>query len=432
MSNGDDEPAETPEDVPETEPSTDADETEDVPAKSLDERLNDAEAALEDAETEADLDEIEATLDVIAADVEAAELPEPEDEDEDDPTEVLESRIEAARSELEAARGPYAEDVQETFDEAAATVRDTEWTKAGEPDVRLAVETALDAATQELDGVFYAEGDDLGNLAAALEMVGAAAVDAELDADEDAETIAALLEAGEELESALDDAEEWDDLTVVEQLTAQGFYDRMNAENRKDFPPELTVVRIAEAENDPERILMALDALESDFMQENCLNALKRLGSEEAFEEMHARAQKRKQPPIEVLGKIGDERAVETLADYTESSNPPLQRVTLRALGEIGSTEATQAVANALVDEDHTVRSAAARALGLIGDTRAIDPLSDVLADENEEDSIRTSAAWALVQIGTERALKAASQYADDRAYTVQVEAEKAQNATTA
>jgi HEAT repeat protein len=67
----------------------------------------------------------------------------------------------------------------------------------------------------------------------------------------------------------------------------------------------------------------------------------------------------------------------------------------------------------------------AARALGLIGDTRAIEPLSDVLS-EDEDDSVRASAAWALRQIGTERALDVASEYTDDDAYLVQAEAEKA------
>jgi HEAT repeat protein len=61
----------------------------------------------------------------------------------------------------------------------------------------------------------------------------------------------------------------------------------------------------------------------------------------------------------------------------------------------------------------------------MIGDTRAIEPLGDVLA-EDEDDTVRASAAWALNQIGTGRALEAAAAYADDRSYIVQVEAEKA------
>ncbi|MEF8913175.1 HEAT repeat domain-containing protein [Natronomonas sp.] len=426
MSNGDDENAE----------DADASEETALDADTLESRLDDVESAIEAAETEADLDDAEADLDSVEADVEAADLPEPDDEDEESREEQLTSRIEELRATLEDERGPYAEDVQETLDEAATKLRETRWTEAGGPDAKAAAETFLDAAGEELDADFAAASDELDDLAAALEGVGetivdgGSAVEGGLDPDEDDETIAALLEAADELETGLDDAEEWSDLTVVEQLRVEGFYDRMNAENRKDFPPELTVVRLAEAENDPERIVQALEKFESDFMEENCIDALRRLGAEEAFDIMHERAQKRSRPEIEVLGKIGDERAVETLVEFANSDNPPLQKVTLRALGEIGSEEATQAVANALDDDESVIRSQAARALGLIGDTRAIAPLSDVLDDDDEETEVRASAAWALVQIGTERALEAAAEYDDDRAYTVQVEAEKARDAT--
>jgi hypothetical protein len=424
MSNGDDESVDAPDDaggVPATE----------VTAESLGERLDDAEAALADAETEADLDDVEATLDAVESDLEGADLEEPDDEDEPDPTEELESRVGDLRDSLEEARGPYAEDIEETLATAASTVEDTRWTEDGEPDVRAAVSDFLETASEELDGEFAA-GEDLSDHAAVLEEVGEAAVEAGLDPDEDADTIEALLSAAEELQDALGAAEEWSDLTVVEQLRVQGFYDRITGDNRKDFPPELNVVRIAEAENDPERILLALESLESEFMRENCIDALRRLAPEEAFEPMHQAAQKRNRPEIVVLGKIGDERAVDTLVEFVDGGNPPLQKVTLRALGEIGSKEATQAVANALADEQPVVRSVAARALGLIGDTRAIDPLADVLGDESEATEVRASAAWALVQVGTERALEAAAEYDDDRAYTVQVEAEKARNATAA
>jgi HEAT repeat protein len=74
------------------------------------------------------------------------------------------------------------------------------------------------------------------------------------------------------------------------------------------------------------------------------------------------------------------------------------------------------------------VRSRAARSLGLIGDTRAVAPLADVL-DDDESDTVRASAAWALVQIGTEDALEAAAEYADDRSYIVEQEASAAADA---
>jgi HEAT repeat protein len=60
----------------------------------------------------------------------------------------------------------------------------------------------------------------------------------------------------------------------------------------------------------------------------------------------------------------------------------------------------------------------------MIGDTRAVDPLADTL-DSDPADRVRASAAWALRQIGTERALDVVREYDDDRAPLVQAEAER-------
>lgn len=438
MSNGDDENADAPEDAAEeasedaAEPAPDDGEMETkVTAETLGSRLDGAEADLEAAETEAELDAVEAELDAVEADLEEADLPEPENEDEEDPAESVQSRVDDLRSGVDEQRGPYAEDVQASVDDSAAKVRDTRWTEKGEPDVRAAAEDFLATASDELGRTFGPESDDLDAHAAALEEAGATIADEGLDADEDAATIATLLEAAEELEAALEAAEEWSDLTVVQQLQKQGFYDRLSPENHKDYPPERNVVRIAERENDPERIIMALEKFESDFMEEVALEALERLGAPEAFDVVHERAKKRGRKEIRVLGKIGDERAVDTLLDFVNSDNPPLQKVTIRALGEIGSAEATQEVADALEDDEPTVRYQAARSLGLLGDTRAIDPLRDRL-ENADDDQLRAACAWALVQIGTEDALEAAADHDDDRAYTVQAEAQKARDATGA
>jgi hypothetical protein len=419
MSDGDDEP--------------DTEETAvDVTPEELHERLDGVEADLEAAETEDDLDDVEAELDDIETKLDAAEVPEPDDEEEADPREELEGRVGDLRDELESQRGPYAADVVDDVETARGTLTDTEWTETGEGDAADAVATFLDAAADTLEREFEADGAFPDAQAEALDAVADAVGAADLDADEDADTIASLLDATDELTAGLDDAEEWDDLTVVEQLTADGFYDRLESENRKDFPPELGVVRIAEAENDPERILQALDAFDSDFMQENCVTALRRMGAPEAYDAMMELAQRRDRPAIEVLGKIGNDDACETLHEYIDGeSNPPLQKTVLKALGEIGSPESTQPVADRLVGEDPEVRSGAARALGRIGDTRAVEPLADVLADD-ENDNVRAAAAWALYQIGTERALTEAAAYADDRSYIVENEATRAKEALDA
>ena len=417
MSNGDDEPDDAADaDVPET-----VADPEDI-ATTLDE----AEESLEAAETEADLDEVEATLDDAAGEIER--LPEADEDDEEDPAADLQDRLDSLREDLEAQRGPSAEDVAETAETAAETVRGEEWTESGELDVIPAVEAFLDGVGEQLLDTFEPDSEDLADLADALEDAAGAIRETDLDPDEDTETIAELVELAETLESDLEAAETWDDLTVREKLEAQGFYDVLESENRKDYPPEWNAVKLHEQADDVEPILLALEMLESEFMQENVLDSLKRLGvkAEPAYDEMEARAGKRDQAAIEVLGNIGNEEALDTLLDYIEGdSNVALQKVTLRAIGEIGSHEATEAVAQKLASDDETLRSHGARTLGLLGDTRAIDPLADTLADD-DSDTVRASAAWALRQIGTERALEEVGQYADDSAYLVQAEAEKA------
>jgi len=437
MSNGDD----APDDAAEPDEAADeasgeeaageeaADEETALSADTLESRLNDVESTLEAAETEATLDEVEEDLNAIEADLEAADLPEPDEDDEDaeDPREELEDRVADLRDQLEDKRGPYVEEVVEVVQNARATVADTRWTEDGRPDVVAAIEDYLAETGDLLDtDLSVDDDDDLETLADALDQAAQAVEGSALHPDDDAETIGALLEAAEDLTDDLEAAEEWDDLTVREQLSAEGFYDVLESENRKDFPAEWNAIKIYEQQGEVEPILKSLDTFDSDFMEENALDALWRMGPEEAFDEMHQRAQKRNKMPVKILGKIGDDRACETLHDFIDGDgDAALQKITLRSLGEIGSEESTQPVADRLAADNYEIRSAAARALGLLGDTRAIDPLADVLEDD-EADEVRASAAWALNQIGTERALDVVSEYADDRAYIVQSEAEKA------
>lgn len=437
MSDGDDEAgpedSETdPADEPSEAEATAADEGgEELTVERLEERTAAAEEDLEGAETEADLDAVEATLDDIESDVKAADLPEPEDEDEEDPREELESRLSDLRESLEGQRGPYAEDVVEGVEAAKTDISETRWTERGKGEVVDAVESFADRASGILDGDFApavsGDGADAypeDALRSTLDDVAAAVESADLDPDEDDETIADLLEAAEELQSDLEDAEEWGDLEVREQLEAEGFYEVLG--HYKDFPPEWSALKEHEKRGNVEMVLLALEKFGSDFMEEHCLHAIIRMNDDRAFDAMHQRAQKRDKPSIRALGTMGGTDAVETLLEYVDTDkNPTLQKVTFKALGQMGSEEATQPLADKLVMENDNVRTYAARALGLLGDTRAIDPLTDTLADDDSE-TVRASAAWALRQIGTERALEAAADYADDRSYLVQNEAEGA------
>ncbi|WP_207590255.1 HEAT repeat domain-containing protein [Halomontanus rarus] len=401
-------------------------ESEEITVESLRERLEAIEDQLEAAETEADLDEVENEIDDLQSDVDAADLPEADDEDEDDPAEELESDIEALESDLEGERGPYAEDVVSEIDDAKEQIAETRWTEQGEAELIDTVDSFVDDLVDilQVDIGLTNDGEDvIERLTATLEDAGAAVERADLDPDDDGETIAALLEATDDLQSGVDAAQEWSDLSVREQLEVQGYYDVLD--HIKDYPPEWHALKVHEKQGNVEMILLALETFDSDFMEEHCLESLERMGPEAALEPMLERAGKRDKDAISILGKIGSDEPVDTLLDYVDAdSDPLLQKATFKALGEIGSEEAVQPLANKLVAENGEIRSQAARSLGLIGDTRAIDPLADVLADD-DEDAVRASAAWALNQIGTEDALEAVGQYADDRAYLVQAEAEK-------
>ncbi|ARS88605.1 HEAT repeat domain-containing protein [Natrarchaeobaculum aegyptiacum] len=415
------------------------------------------EGELEDAQTEDDLDVVEADLEDVRADLESIEVPEPPEPDEDEDEEEaepapeeelqetyddLESDLDDLESDLEDQRGPYAEDVIGEVSGVRSTITGARWTIEGDEELIAVVDDFLaevgDLLGSDLsvpDGLEPAEAAELRDdvdlpadgasvpegLDSALEDAETAVEDADLDADDDAETIAGLLEATDDLETGVDESTEWTDLEVREQLRREGFYDVLD--HVKDFPPEWHALKVHEAEGNVDQILLAYDSLDSDFMEEHCLEALERLAPEEAIDPMLQKAGRRDTAAMTILGKIGvdDEEVVDTLLDYVDS-NRDLQRPALRALGEIGAEEAVQPIADQLVADDPDVRSWAARALGLIGDTRAIAPLADVLADD-EEDRVRASAAWALTQIGTADALEIVADYADDRAYLVQIEA---------
>ena len=459
MSNGDDDPADASDEADAADDGGDAGEPtaptlpDDPTEESLTEYLDEIADRLDAAETEADLDDVEALLDDAETGIEEADLPEPDedDEDADDPRGDLEDRVAELRDGVEEARGPYGEDVVEAIEGAAGTVEDTEWTEAGREDVAGAVASFVDAAADAIDDALDHADEDpeallaedegaagepvpLDQLVAALDAVAGAVADADLDADDDADEIAALLEATDDLEAGLDDAEEWDDLETHEQLRAQGYYDVLG--HYKDFPVEWAALKEHEARGNVDMILLALDSLGSEFMERHCLEAFERMGkrgkTEASVEEVLGRAEKRNRPAIRILGKMAAEEATDTLVEYVdEDSNPQLQKAVFKSLGEIGATEAVQPLADQLDpdgDTDELVRPHAARALGLIGDTRAVDPLADAL-EAHPSDDVRAAAGWALRQIGTREALEAAAEYADERSFVVSTEGEKARDA---
>jgi hypothetical protein len=406
---------------------SDGDETDDgTSVEALATRLDAAAEALDAAETEADLDGVAATLDALREAFESTDLPEPTD-DETDPSATIEKRLDGLETDLESARGPYAEDVAESVAGAADTIRSTRWTGDGTETVLTAAAGFAGAASEATGTDVAVEGADADAAAAALETAAEAVANAGLDPDDDAATIADLAAAADDLTDAVEAAEGWTDLEKRRRLEAEEFYDVLG--HYKDFPPEWAALKEHERRGNVEQVLLALETLDSEFMERHCLEALTRMNDENAFEAMHARASKRDEPGVRALGKMAATDAVETLTEYVDAdSDPQLQKVTFRALGEIGDPRATEPLAGKLLTDDDEVRSHAARALGLLGDTRAVEPLADALATD-DVGTVRAAAAWALRQIGTEHALEVAAGAVDDDSPLVSFEAERAAEA---
>jgi len=390
-----------------------ADAAEDVPEDpdAFEARLDEVSEAIESAETEAELDDAEVTLDEIAADIEGA-FPDAEDDDEDGrPPDDLAERLSEVRDSLDDARGPYATDATDSIETTRDKIADTRWTDAGAQNLGLALGTLSNAVvTAGVDHEGTVPDQDsiapnaLESVTAALDALVDAIEAADLDPDQDAETVADLVDAAEAFADAVDSAEAWDDLSVREQLDAEGFYDVLD--HRRDFPPEWDALKSWEEAGRVDMICLAYDRLGSEYMERHCLEALNRLGDPACLDTVGPLAERREVPAIEILGSIGPAAAdhVETLLDFIDPDGDiELQRAVLRALGEIGDASATNPVAQVLVADDNELRSAAARSLGLLGDPRAIEPLGDVLVDDPVGE-VRASAAWALRQIGTERA----------------------------
>ena len=407
---------------------------EEVDPATFHDRLDAVAADLDAAETEADLDTIEDTLDALAAEIEEAVFPEPEpveaDEDEEpeeppDPQEELDDRLDELRDELEDQRGPYADEVISDIEQGKRTIETTEWAEEADAELVTVVDTFLEDVATHVDARFdRPPAAEIEALADSLDSAIEAIEAAELHPDTDTPTIEALLDVTASLTDGIDEATAFDDLPVREQLHRRGFFDVLG--HYKDFPPEWSAIKAHEEAGNVEMILLAFDKLDSNYLEDHCISALRRIGDERALEPMMNLARRRNKEAIGVLGKIASDEPIDMLLDYVDTdSDPHLQRVTMKTLGEIGGPEAAEPVAQQLVAEDPEVRSAAARALGMIGDPRAIEPLAEVL-DADEAQTVRGSAAWALVEIGTQEALEVVGAYAEDPSFLVESEAKKA------
>lgn len=124
------------------------------------------------------------------------------------------------------------------------------------------------------------------------------------------------------------------------------------------------------------------------------------------------------------LGKIGDRRACQPLADlYNNEQMEDVHGAAVRALIHL-STYSVQPLIGLLRSSRPVVRAGAARALGKLQARAAVDPLIWLLRDRDQ--NVRVAAIFALRRIGDERGLDAIASAVQDTDQDVERAAERA------
>ena len=124
------------------------------------------------------------------------------------------------------------------------------------------------------------------------------------------------------------------------------------------------------------------------------------------------------------LGKIGDERACQPLADfYDKEKIEDVQDAGIRALLRLGGCSVRPLI-DLLRSIRPTVRAGAARALGKLHSPDAVDPLIWLLRDRDPD--VRMAAIIALREIGDKRGMNAIAAAVQDTDPDVEGAAERA------
>lgn len=105
---------------------------------------------------------------------------------------------------------------------------------------------------------------------------------------------------------------------------------------------------------------------------------------------------------IQLLGRTGDKRIVESLIEMLMEETLTLRSAAAESLGWIGDKRAVAPLLLFTKDRSHTLREVTVEALGRLGDQRAVEPLIEALEDENEW--VRRAAAVGLGDLGDKQA----------------------------
>ena len=128
------------------------------------------------------------------------------------------------------------------------------------------------------------------------------------------------------------------------------------------------------------------------------------------------------------LGKIGDERAIDPLVKTLQDEDSDVRWKAIIALGKIGKP-AIKPLLDAFETDEWQVRGRVAEVLGNIGDERAVDPLIFSLYNKkykNQNKYVRGRIIEALGKIGDARAVDPLIKALDDQYIYVRIKADEA------
>lgn len=101
---------------------------------------------------------------------------------------------------------------------------------------------------------------------------------------------------------------------------------------------------------------------------------------------------------LRALGRLGDQRALDSVLAQVKDTDPMVRVEAVRALGFIKDMASEKALVEALSDKDAGIRGIAAWSLGMLGLKSSAKPLTDALRFEDDE-SVRVQVAVALGMI---------------------------------
>ena len=124
--------------------------------------------------------------------------------------------------------------------------------------------------------------------------------------------------------------------------------------------------------------------------------------------------------------ELPDQRAVEPLIQRLNDMNPDARIYAAKRLGALRDPRAVEPVILALANRnhEHMVRMAFIQMLGQLGDSRAVEPLAEITREKNNE--LRIAAIRSLGEIGDPQAVNALTALLQDKNSGVRKTAENA------